>query len=51
MFNTQEEGYNVPFAINEVSLRISAAVPEPSTLLGLLFVGTGGAVLKLRNKD
>lgn len=51
VFNTQEEGSNVPFAINEVSLRTSAAVPEPSTLLGLLFVGTGGAVLKFRNKD
>lgn len=49
VFNTQEEGSNVPFAINQVSLRTSA-VPEPSTLLGLLFVGTVGVVLN-RNKN
>lgn len=50
VFNTQEEGANVPFAINEVSLRTSADVPEPSSLLGLLLVGTGGVVFKLKNQ-
>ncbi len=48
VLNTEEEGSNVPFALNEVSLRTnSETVPEPSSMLGLLVLGTAGAVLKL----
>ncbi len=51
VLNTQEEGVNVPFALNEVSLKTSAAVPEPSSMLGLLVLGIGGTVFKITSKQ
>lgn len=51
VLNTQEQGADVPFALNEVSLKTNfAAVPEPSPMLGLLLVGTASAILRLRGK-
>jgi hypothetical protein len=50
VLNTEEEGANVPFALNELSLKTSAAVPEPSSMLGLLLLGTAGTVLKLNKQ-
>lgn len=50
VLNTEEEGDFVPFALNELSIKTSAAVPEPSSMLGLLLLGTAGAVLKLNKQ-
>lgn len=52
VFNAQEEGDFVPFALNEVSLRTNPEpIPEPKSMLGLLVFGTGIAVLKLKAKE
>ncbi|WP_353737238.1 PEP-CTERM sorting domain-containing protein [Moorena sp. SIO3B2] len=45
----QEEGVDVPFAINALSIRsVPISVPEPSVILGLLVIGTGSVVSRLR---
>ena len=52
VFNSQEQGINVPFAFNEVSFRAnSEAVPERESMLGLLFFGIGVAVFKVKGKQ
>lgn len=52
VLNTQEQGANVPFAINAVSLSTSSkTVPEPSLMLGLLVFGAGGAASKFRGQQ
>ncbi|NEO95819.1 MAG: PEP-CTERM sorting domain-containing protein [Moorea sp. SIO3G5] len=49
VLNAKEEGVDVPFAINALSIRsVPISVPEPSVILGLLVIGTGSIVSRLR---
>ncbi|HBL15005.1 MAG TPA: PEP-CTERM sorting domain-containing protein [Cyanobacteria bacterium UBA11162] len=51
VFNTKEQGGNVPFALNAISIKTThEKVPEPSLMLGLLVFGTAGVVSQLKSK-
>ncbi|NEO78464.1 MULTISPECIES: PEP-CTERM sorting domain-containing protein [Moorena] len=49
VLNAKEEGVDVRFAINALSITsVPINVPEPSVILGLLVIGTGSIVSRLR---